>query len=201
MNKKREERVRKKELKHEKFERSRALFLAKVQQKIIPQQSIIVTGGIQPRLAPHLERLAYEKLSNTPKTIKSGSRFDQQVTWCISEADQHDEWSWGEPRRWDDTEWFSIIAPKFKELSNLTWREIDSFSSDTGHRMHHGHEVGDLIEEAQGRWRELDLEQFESIFRFRLGGQKRRAWGFIVQAHFHMVWWDRNHSLYPTEPK
>lgn len=28
----------------------------------------------------------------------------------------------------------------------------------------------------------------------------RLAWGFIVQAHFHFVWWDREHSLYPTEP-
>jgi len=52
----------------------------------------------------------------------------------------------------------------------------------------------DHIDKPKDRWRELDLEQFESIFRFRLGDQKRRTWGFIVQAHFHMVWWDRNHS-------
>ena len=95
----------------------------------------------------------------------------------------------------------SIIEPQLKDFSKLTWGEIDSFSSDSGHKMHHDHEVSDLINEAQDRWRKLDLEQFESIFRFRLGGQKRRAWGFVVQAHFHLVWWDRNHSLSPTEPR
>jgi len=64
--------------------------------------------------------------------------------------------------------------------------------------MHHGHEVSDLVSEAQKRWIALDLEQFDSVFRFRLGGTKR-VWGYIVQAHFHIVWWDRLHSIYPSE--
>jgi hypothetical protein len=89
--------------------------------------------------------------------------------------------------------------PPFDEFERLTWQEVDKASSESGHKMHHGHEVADLRDEAQDRWRALDLEQYDTTFRFRLGGT-RRVWGFIVQAHFHAVWWDRNHKIYPTEP-
>jgi hypothetical protein len=82
-------------------------------------------------------------------------------------------------------------------LAQLTWGEVDQFSSDAGHKMHHGHEISDLVEEAQERWRRLGLEQYDSVFRFRLGGT-RRFWGVIVQGHFYGVWWDRVHAIYPV---
>ena len=50
---------------------------------------------------------------------------------------------------------------------------------------------------AQRRWRDLEYEEFDVLFRFRLGNLKR-AWGIVVQSHFFMVWWDRTHSIYPT---
>lgn len=64
--------------------------------------------------------------------------------------------------------------------------------------MHHEQGVGSLLDEAQNRWLELGLEEFDTAFRFRLGG-KRRFWGFRVQGHFFGVWWDREHSLYPVD--
>jgi hypothetical protein len=85
-----------------------------------------------------------------------------------------------------------------RSLEGLTWQEIDRQASGSGHKLHHGHEIGDLIVEAQERWAHLELDEYDAVFRFRIGGQKKRAWGYIVQAHFHFVWWDRNHSIYPT---
>lgn len=119
------------------------------------------------------------------------------MTWCITRCDKEGEWSWGEPRAWEDKEWGDEIHPKMSGFSCRTWGDLDKDASGTGHRMHHSHELHEILEEAQNRWMHLDLEQFETVFRFRLGA-KKRAWGFIVQAHFHMVWWDRNHSIYPT---
>jgi len=198
MGKKSEGRALRKALAQEKFESAKTALLAKVDVQPQPRHIEALPVGEAPRLAPHLARAAAQA-QQIPRAIKDGSRFGSQMTWCISKADRQDRWSWGEMREWTAQEWNHVIHPPFLQFSQLTWQEIDNFSSDTGHKMHHGHEVGDLICEAQARWRQLDLEQYDSVFRFRLGGQKRRAWGFIVQAHFHFVWWDREHSIYPTE--
>lgn len=198
MGGKSEARALRKALAYEKFESTKLGLVSRVDVRKQPRQIDALPVNEDPRLAPHLARKAAEK-EKTPKTIKDGSRFGSRVTWCITKADQQDHWSWGEPRRWNQDEWNSIIHPPLQKFAELTWQEIDQFSSDTGHKMHHGHEVGDLICEAQERWRQLDFEQYDSVFRFRLSGQKRRAWGFVVQAHFHFVWWDRDHSIYPTE--
>ena len=66
--------------------------------------------------------------------------------------------------------------------------------------MHHGHELTDLHDEAQERWLlELDLDEFsDNIFRFRLGNTQR-AWGYILQAHFFLVWYERNHIIYTVD--
>lgn len=198
MGKRSEARAQRKALAQEKFEASKAALIAKVNNDQQPRQIAVPSTNDVPRLAPHLARAAAEA-EKAPKAAKDGSRFNSRVTWCITRADQDDNWSWGEPRAWLQDEWEFTIHPPFQQFAQLTWQEIDQFSSESGHKMHHGHEVGDLISEAQQRWRALDLEQYESVFRFRLGGT-RRAWGYIVQAHFHMVWWDREHSIYPTEP-
>ena len=140
-----------------------------------------------------------ESVSKIPKAAPQGSRFDRRMTWCRTRADVEGAWSWGEPRQWTDDEWTSTIHCDLSYLSASTWGEIDQMSSGSAHKMHHAHELVDLVEEAQDRWIERDLEQFDSVFRFRIGGQKRRAWGFIVQAHFHLVWWEREHNIYPVE--
>lgn len=200
MGSKKEARALKKALAQEKFEASKAALLAKVDAQQQPRHAVVTPSSDIPKLAPHLARAKALEAEKNPKAIKDGSRFGSRVTWCISKADRQDQWSWGEAREWSQEEWDQIIHPPFKNFAQLSWKEIDEFSSDTGHKMHHGHEIGDLVAEAQERWRQLNLEQYDSVFRFRLGGQKRRAWGFIVQAHFHFVWWDRKHRVYPTEP-
>lgn len=194
---KREARERRKALEQERFEAQKITLLANIHDNSEPRLIAEPTPNKAPRLAPHLSRIA-DQNAQAPKAIEDGSRFRSQVTWCKTKADIVDSWSWGDARAWHPEEWDDVISPPFQCFAQLTWQEIDRFSSESGHKMHHGHEVGDLVFEAQQRWLELDLEQYDSVFRFRLGGTKR-VWGFIVQAHFHIVSWDRSHSIYPTE--
>lgn len=193
-----EKRALRNEHKFEKFEKAKEKLIAKVALDPDPKIQAQPNNASIPRVAPHIARAAMEEMSQ-PKVVKDGSRFGAKITWCRSQADVKDFWSWGEPRAWLEQEWTEEIHPPFVHFQNLTWGEVDSFSSDSGHKMHHGHEIGDLIPEVQDRWKELELEQFESVFRFRLSGVKR-AWGYILQSHFFLVWWDRKHSFYPTEP-
>jgi hypothetical protein len=199
VGKKSEARAARRAADQERFEATKLKLVAKVADLHEPKVLTEPTAESKPRIAPHLLREA-EQAAKQPKFIVDGSRFTYHVTWCVTKADQDDAWSWGEPREWALDEWDNVIRPAFDEFARLTWREIDDHSSESGHKMHHEHEISDLIEEAQDRWRALDLEQFDTVFRFRLGGT-RRAWGFIVQAHFHLIWWDRLHSLYPTGPR
>ena len=162
------------------------------------QAEIVKTSKKELSLAPHLERQQLEKAF--PTSIVKTSRFSSKVTWCTSKADIFDCWSWGESREWSATEWNTEIEPKFTDFAKLTWKEIDSFSSDTGHKMHHSHELNDLHDEAQIRWLlDLELDEFsDNIFRFRLGNTQR-AWGYILQAHFFLVWYERKHIIYTVD--
>jgi hypothetical protein len=115
----------------------------------------------------------------------------------VRRGDVDGAWQWGEQRAWTEEEWNGVIAPAFRAFEALTWAGIEAQSSGSGHRMHHAQEVGSLVDEARYRWLELGLEEFDTAFRFRLGGT-RRFWEFRLQGHFFGVWWDRHHNIYPV---
>lgn len=120
-----------------------------------------------------------------------------RVTWCVRKRDVNGSWSWGETRAWDNAEWQSTIEPALDSFAQLTWKEIDAQASGEGHKLHHAQELQNISPEAQERWLELDLEEFDPLFRFRMGN-KKRFWGFILQGHFFGVWWEREHRIAPT---
>lgn len=160
--------------------------------------SVAEVPAMEPRVAPHLQREAVKE----PRTPAVGDRHVFRMTWCKSRSDQEGEWTWGDSRAWSEDEWSRSIQPALDCLSHSTWQEIEQMSArgKRGKRLraHHGHDLTELVAEAQERWIDLSLEEFDNVFRFRVGGQKRRAWGFIVQAHFHLVWWDRTHQIFPV---
>lgn len=196
MASKREKRAERDAKRLERFEASKEATIAKVKDLDRPKIIVEVPDLETPRVAPHLARAAAQA-QQTPKTIVEGSRFASRMTFCVTKKDHEGLWSWQESRAWTGEEWARDICPALTDFSKLTWGEIDRFSSDSGHKMHHSHEISQLLEEAQKRWIELDLEQFDTVFRFRMGNIQR-AWGYVVQAHFFMVWWDRHHSIYPV---
>lgn len=196
MSRKAEKREQRRALGIAKFEESKASFIAKVALSDQPKVATPPPTDAMPRVAPHLAR-EQQAQEQQPKAIKDGSRFGLSVTWCVTRADLEGHWTWGEARGWEQKEWDEEIKPAFSSFAMMTWGDVDKCSSESGHRMHHHHELGDLVAEAQNRWVDLGLEQFDTVFRFRLGG-KKRAWGFIAQAHFHFIWWDRQHAIYPV---
>jgi len=53
---------------------------------------------------------------------------------------------------------------------------------------------------AQRRLQHLSLDDFDELFRFRLGN-KRRLWGILDGDVFYPLWWDADHKVYPLEPE
>jgi hypothetical protein len=195
MGSKSDERQRRQAAKLAKFEETKTASINKVVSIDTPRLYKEPLGDLNPHLAPNIAiKIASDK---TPRAIEGG-RFKSNVTWCINKADIKDEWSWAEVRAWEQEEWVEYIHPHLKQMEQITWAEVDKLSSGSGHKMHHGHEITDLVKEAQYRWKIIGLEEYDSVFRFRLGGTKR-AWGYIVQSHFFMVWWERHHKIYPVD--
>jgi uncharacterized phage-associated protein len=54
-----------------------------------------------------------------------------------------------------------------------------------------------LVKEAQNRWIEIGLEEYDTAFRFRFANTVR-AWGVRLEGHFYLVWWERHHKIYPV---
>lgn len=187
------------EVKQKKFEDSRAAVLAKVIPTQVPKTVVQPLAAPEPKVAPHLQR-GNKAAEETPKAIFDGSRYESVVTWCTSNVDTEGTWSWKEPRAWSAEEWEKIIHPKFSEFEKMTWAHVDTLSSGGTHKMHHSQELWELHPDAQSRWLVLHLQEFDSLFRFRLSN-KKRVWGFVVQAHFYMVWWERNHIIYKSKRK
>lgn len=119
------------------------------------------------------------------------------MNWDCDAPDTEGDWSWGVARQWSDDDWANIIKPKLEEFAQLTWSEVDSFSSDSGHKMHHNMEIGTICDEAQYRLIEIEMYQ-DVIFRFRLGNLER-LWGFRILDKFSVVWFDPTHKIYPVD--
>ncbi len=58
--------------------------------------------------------------------------------------------------------------------------------------------AGHLCDEAQRRLVELELDEFDELFRFRLGNMAR-LWGVIDEGVFYAIWWDPDHRVCPSK--
>lgn len=193
MGSKAEARAQRKAEQQQAFEDSKAAFLERVSvasgpciEHLPDQVRLTPTVGVSP------QRL---EIPRQPKVGSGNGRFGYRMTWCARKQDVIGGWSWGELRAWSTDEFSTDIEPALRNLQGLSWEEIERQSSDTGHRLHHQHELADITPEASSRWCEIGLEEFDTLFRFRMGN-KKRAWGVVIRGHFFMVWWERYHKIY-----
>ena len=84
------------------------------------------------------------------------SIFQMKAIIKCENPDVADSWSWGVSRQWCAQEWKDRIEPRFAEWEKLTWAEIDSHASGSGHKMHHNMSCDDICEEAQDRMIEIE---------------------------------------------
>ncbi|OWQ77974.1 hypothetical protein [Stenotrophomonas maltophilia] len=192
MGRKSEERAKRQLEKDIAFEQAKASSIAKV-----------LGTDAMPALAPDFEakdevpRTSVDATGMGVQQPKVGTLREQLVEWSHKGADCADKWSWGESRQWTPDEWKQTIEPSFQQFCRLTWNDVVKQRAN-GHRRHHDHELGDLAKEAQERWNFLNLELHDTVFRFRLGGQTTRAWGYVLEAKFFLVWYERGHNIYVT---
>jgi hypothetical protein len=152
-----------------------------------------------------IRSLEIPPIVKSPRSIDSRDYLKYFFKWDISEADLLGEWSWGEPRKWNDTEYSRVIESHFSSQTGNIWEEIETQTYDGAGRSRRlknkEQPLDSLIIEAQERWRDFEkLSEFENLFRFRLGTD-RRVWGVRIQHCFFIVWYERHHCICPVNGK
>jgi hypothetical protein len=146
------------------------------------------------------------RLLERPQTIKKLPRQQENpdsimqynMEWCDNQADLEGTWSWRQNRQWSKQDWEDIIKPSVDVLSNPTWADIYAQTTGLGHRKHHDMEVSQICNEAQKRWQDIGLEEYDTVFRFRFSSNQR-LWGYKIVHKFKIVWWDPYHKIYPID--
>jgi hypothetical protein len=96
----------------------------------------------------------------------------------------------------------NLILAFICEMSRLTWAQIcaQTTGGKKAYRKHHPMPIAVLESEPQKDLERSKLHETfgDEMFRFRLGN-KRRLWGFRRGRTFHVVWWDWDHDVYPTD--
>lgn len=145
-----------------------------------------------------IEASKIPETKNTPHTSKDPNRYYlMNVEWDCENPDIEGKWSWSVKRS-------QLITDKQQiynfscSMKKLTWKEVLSQTSGDN-RKHHHQEVETFVNEAKKRWKQL-YEEYDTAFRFRLGGGKR-LWGYRIKNKFFVKWWDPTHKVYPVEKK
>lgn len=118
-----------------------------------------------------------------------GSDLALHPSWQFSKADM-------EYKRWSvaNAEDIEEILKKLQGLESQTWGEIRQ--QDNGC---HTVQCNKFITEAKKRMAELKLT-YEEMFSIRIDG-KKRLYGVIEDGVFLMIWYDREHEIYPSKKK
>jgi len=140
------------------------------------------------------------RLAVSPHSYK-----DCCLTWSIDHADREGSWTWKnrESREWSVDEYTSEIEPHINSYISIPWKEVEAATYNGKHQarklLNKYQPIDSLCDEAQIRWMELErLSEFEEIFRFRMGSNKR-AWGIRIQHHFYLIWYERHHQICPID--
>lgn len=123
------------------------------------------------------------------------TRDGKRPKWRLSLLDlEHaGSWSWSV-----DEDALRKIIVFLTEMERLTWTQIKMQIGGSGHKKHHSQLVDTLCPEARRRLRELQLDDFDEMFRFRVGSALR-LWGILDDDVFYPVWWDAGHQVYPMD--
>jgi hypothetical protein len=111
-------------------------------------------------------------------------------SWAFSRCDE---------KKWPlihSGDWWDTVAPKLQNFETMTWQDILSAGKAHGRGSNsHFVETNNLIKEAQKRLEELRIEDQE-LMSLRMQG-KERLYGILDQGIFYIIWYDKDHVIYP----
>jgi hypothetical protein len=86
------------------------------------------------------------------------------------------------------------VLGKLGNFETMTWAEIEAAGS------HLVRNDSGLSKAARDRLAEIELDEADTLFSLRLGGQPR-IWGIRMGGVLKVMWWDPKHEVYPAPKK
>lgn len=119
-----------------------------------------------------------------------------KVVWLFDKIDKNGPFAFS-PSRTDFLH--KEILDKLIAYSSMTWREIRLQTHDNGKSKHHFlNDISKFSKDAQERFKQMNLEEYsDSIFSFALTN-KLRVVGLRDREFFHVLWYDPEHNIYPS---
>ena len=153
--------------------------------------------------SPSIAQPTLKPIPRVLRGIALDGEGEHRPLWRLSllDAEYVGQWHW----QIDRTTTTRIVR-FLTEMERLTWREIWDQQAGGERRRGAKHKlipVDHLCKEAQQRIREIRLDDWEELFRFRLSGPER-LWGILTDETprvFYPVWWDPDHKICPNKDK
>ncbi len=108
-------------------------------------------------------------------------------SWLLQRMDLDGPWSWRRCAGEDLLE----VKSKLAGFETMTWGQI---LQGTGS---HAVSAEGICKEARDRLTKLRLDGVDTLVSLRLAG-KQRVWGIRLEHRFQVMWWDPNHTVWPT---
>lgn len=123
--------------------------------------------------------------------------YDKYPVWSFSKCDlKHEKWGvLCEIGSLDN------MIRYFNRLETMKWKEILlAKSGRTSNTRNHAIKVSAIINEAQKRLHELNLDDRDELYSIAISGTER-VWGILEEGIFSIVWFDRNHEICPSSKR
>ena len=113
------------------------------------------------------------------------------IAWRIGQADLSGPWAWAAISGADA----AAVHAKLAEIEKLKWGEACSGGTPVA-----GKRMDGAAPEAHKRHREVFGSDPDVMYAIRLSG-KKRVWGIREGRLFSLIWWDPEHTVWPSDKK
>lgn len=147
-------------------------------------------GKPKKKLALPKVAVAPDKRTGNPASLlPGGSNSHERLCWRFEHVDHDGPWGF------DDTAMAEILV-KMRDCERMTLRELRNTSD-----LFVEYDVpGGLCKTALDRLAVLGWDDMTAIQRLRFMG-KQRLYGFLDGNIFHVLWWDPEHQVYPSQKR
>ncbi|MFD0405567.1 hypothetical protein [Kitasatospora sp. NPDC127116] len=139
------------------------------------------------------QRKPEKTVGDLGKVLPNSGNSADRICWRFTHVDHDGPWGLAKLSPAE----MEYLLKKLADVEKQTVREIFNQSADLGKH----YETHDLPSKAaQERLVELQLSDMTRISRLRFKG-KERLFGFLVDNVFHVVWWDPEHEIWPSQKR
>jgi hypothetical protein len=148
-------------------------------------------GGKKPKFDKGIEPDSAKRPVVDPAL--KGNAWPHKPLWKLGKLDLDGRWGW---RAISPAELEQVLQ-RIRSFESMTWAEIERKTGRSGSHCH-AMEPDRLCSEAQERLTKLRLDEITELYSMRCDGAAR-IWGYRTGHVFHVLWWDRDHTVYPMD--